>query len=116
MKSFHDHELFVRMELRLNKTCRIKAIDVFLDDPSKEFPDYEIPIIATYPFGISDVMRHFFPWLDYAADEEPEEIANELEIHLMEAQLNRAAVAFLDLEQFFRKSVADVESDEDEYY
>jgi hypothetical protein len=111
MAAFSEHEIFVRIEWRLNKTWRFKEIEILFDDREKEYADFSIPVVVTYPSTIADVMRHFLPWLSYWADEDPEEIGNEFEVHTMEAELSSAARAFLELEQFFRESWEGLDSE-----
>ena len=47
-------------------------------------------------------MRHFLPWLDYDYYEEPDDHGTgEIEQHVLQASLSKAATAFLELERFF---------------
>ena len=47
-------------------------------------------------------MRHFLPWLDYDYCQEPDDRGTrEIEQHVLQVSLSKAATAFLELERFF---------------
>ncbi len=75
--------------------------DVRFDDPDKQSPDYEIPIMVTWHYEVPDLMRHFLPWLEYEYHEEPDDSSGEVEGHVMAVWLSKPAKAFLELEAFF---------------
>lgn len=101
MKEFQDRDAFVTIDKWVNKSLRYRGIEVRFDDPHKELPDHEIPIMATWHYEIPDLMLHFLPWLEYDYYEEPEDVAGEVEGHLMSVWLSKPAKAFLELEAFF---------------
>lgn len=111
MKEFDKRDAFVTIDLWLNKSLRFREIKVWFDDPGKSTSDYEIPIMATWNYEVSDIMRHFLPWLDYEYHEEPEEYSGEVEQHVFSVSLSRPATAFLELEAYFENPP---EPDDDE--
>lgn len=108
MKEFEDRDAFVTIDAWVNKSLRYREIEVRFDDPDKEQPDFEIPIMATWHYGIGDLMRHFLPWLEYEDHEEPEDSSGEIERHVMAVQLSKAARMFLELEAFFENPPATI--------
>ena len=106
MNILKGRDAFVTIRLWLNKSLRFREIQVRFDDPYKESPDYEIPIMVTWNYEVSDLMRHFLPWLEYDYFEEPEENSGEVEDHVMAVWLSKPGEAFLELEAFFENAPA----------
>ena len=65
MKKFQDRDGFVTIDKWVNKSLQYREIQFRFDDPDKDLPDYEMPIMATWDYEVSDLMRHFLPWFDY---------------------------------------------------
>lgn len=101
MKKFQDRDGFVTIEKWVNKSLQYREIEIRFDNPDKDLPDYEIPIMATWHYEVPELMQHFFPWLDYTYHEEPEFYELEVEEHVMEVWLSKYARAFLELEAYF---------------
>lgn len=114
MKEFEGRDVFVTIDLWLHKGLRFREIEVRFDDPDKELPDYEIPIMATSHYEVSDVMRHFLPWFEYEYHEEPDDSSGEVEGHVMAVWLSKPAKAFLELEAFFENPPQAPEPEESE--
>jgi len=114
MKEFEGRDAFVTIDKWVNKSLRFRGIEVRFDDPDKQLPDYKIPIMATWDYEISDLMQHFLPWLQYEYYEEPEDVAGEVEGHVLTVWLSKPAKAFLELEVFFGNPPEVPESEDDE--
>lgn len=83
MKVFEDQDAFVTIDAWVNKSLQYREIRIYFDDPGKSQPDYEIPIMATWGYEVSDLVRHFLPWLEYEYYEEPDDSSAEIERHVM---------------------------------
>ncbi len=114
MKEFVDGDGFVTIDKWVNKSLQYREIEIRFDDPDKELPDYEIPIMATWHYEVPDLMRHFFPWLEYEYHEEPDDSSGEVEGHVMAVWLSNPAKAFLELEVFFENPPRAPEPEESE--
>ena len=101
MSEFQDRAAFLTIEKWVNKSLQYRGLEVRFDDPHKSEYDYEIPIMATWHYEISDLMRHFLPWLEYDYAEEPDDGCAEVEGHILEVWLSKSAKAFLELEAYF---------------
>ena len=114
MKIFQDRDGFVTIDKWVNKSLQYREIQIRFDDPDKDLPDYEIPIMATWHYEISDLMRHFLPWLEYDYLEEPDDSSGEVEGHVMGVWLSKQAKAFIELEAYFDNPPEPPELDESE--
>jgi hypothetical protein len=113
MKEFEERDAWATIDVWVNKTLMYREIEIRFDDPNKEPADYTMPIMATSNYTVSDIMRHFLPWLDHEYDEKPKNFSGEVEDHVLYVRLNRPAKAFLELEAFY-ENPSDPEPDESE--
>ena len=102
MQKYRDlAAVFFKIDVLVNKHLNIRGIDVYYDDPHKGEPDKGITVWAVFG-DIDTIMCKFFPWLEY--DEwEVDDIAGEIESHLLSVELNRYARMYLELEEFFKR-------------
>ena len=114
MKKFQDRDGFVTIDKWVNKSLQYREIQFRFDDPDKDLPDYEMPIMATWDYEVSDLMRHFLPWFDYEYFEEPDDSSGEVEGHVMAVWLSKPAKAFLEIEAYFDNPPQPPELDESE--
>jgi hypothetical protein len=105
MREFVGHDAFVVVNVWINKTWHIREIEIYLDDPAKEHPDFVIPVVVTSGYTVSDVMAHFFPWLEFTYIDEAEVFSEEVEEHKFEVTLTEAAKAYLLTERYFEQEV-----------
>ncbi len=114
MKKFQERDSFVTIDKWVNKSLQYREIQFRFDDPDKDLPDYEMPIMATWDYEVSDLMRHFLPWFDYEYFEEPDDSSGEVEGHVMAVWLSKSAKVFLELEAYFDNPPQPPELDESE--
>jgi hypothetical protein len=101
MLDFRDRNVYFRFDVWCNKTLSIRGIDVYFDEPDKDKPDLDIHVWAAM-HTVHEVMAHFFPWIDYEyEDYQPDAGGGEIESHLFSVKLTEAALAFLQLEEFY---------------
>lgn len=101
MQEFESRDAYVTIDKWVNKHLQYREIRIYFDEPNKKFPDYEIPIMATWNYEVRDIMRHFLPWLEYEYLEEPDDSSGEVEGHTFNVWLSKAARGFLEVERFF---------------
>ena len=102
MEKIQNHLCYFRFDIWVNKSLSIRGIDVFFDMYDKDESDLNIPVWAAY-HTVYDVMAHFFPWLKYEYEDfiNSDEQSGEVESHIFNVKLNRAAKLLLRLEAFF---------------
>lgn len=100
MKKYQNLEVFFKIDVWVNKHLNIRGIDIYYDDPTKDEPDDAITVWAVLG-DIHEIMGRFFPWLEYD-EEEVDDIAGEIESHLLSVGLNKYAKMYLKLEEFFK--------------
>ena len=110
MEEFKRREVYFRFDVWVNKTLNIRGIDVYYDDYSKPKPDFGIGVWAVHG-DVPDLMERYFPWLDYGYFEDVEDIAGEIESHVIYVELNKYALAYLELERFFADGPDDTDSE-----
>jgi hypothetical protein len=116
MREFVGHEAYVTIDIWLNKSLSIREIEFRFDDPDKEQADFVVPVEVTWGYDADEVMRHFFPWLEYYDDGEAQEMSGEIERHKFDAVLSPVAKAFLLAEEYFeqgRNDCSDVSAGDD---
>lgn len=111
MKKFNDVDAFITIDKWVNKSLQYRSIEIRFEDPDKDCPDYEMPVMVTWHYEVDDLMNHFFPWLDYEYDREPDDWSGEVEEHLFVVELTRPARAFLEVEIYF-EHVGDFEQND----
>jgi hypothetical protein len=116
MKEFVGREAYVTIDVWVNKSLHIREIEFRFGDPDKEHPNFTQPVMVTWGYDVDDVMRHFFPWLEYYADGEVEDTAGEIETHRFNVVLTEAAKGFLLAEEYFKEGLPEPSdpSDQDE--
>lgn len=108
MKKFENQEAFVTIPKWVHHHLQYREIEIRLDDPSKEPPDYKHSIMANWDYEISDIMQHFYPWLEFWDHEAPDnEDFHEVAIYVLTVRLSKMAKAFLELEAFFENPSQD---------
>jgi hypothetical protein len=110
MEQFKGREVYFRFDVWVNKTLNIRGISVYYDDPCKTEPDLGIDVWAVHG-DVPDLMERYFPWLDYWYSDDVEEIAGEIESHVLCVELNKYALAYLELERFFADGPEDENSE-----
>jgi hypothetical protein len=101
MKKYRDIDVFFKIDVWVNKHVNIRGIDIYYDDPYKKDPDDGITVWAVFG-DIDEIMHKFFPWLEYD-EQEVDDIAGEIESHLLSVWLNQYAKMYLELEEFFKR-------------
>ena len=114
MREFESGDGFVTIDKWLNKSLQYREIQIRFNDPDKDQADYYLPIMATWGYEVSDLMHHFFPWLNYEYEEPPDDSSGEVEGHVMAVWLSKPAKAFLELETYFENPPPPPELDEEE--
>jgi hypothetical protein len=100
MHKFDGKNAQIRISLLLDQTPSAGSLDIFFDDPEKDNPDYEIPIVVSEGDGVAAIMSHYLPWLDYEHVEDWID-PGEFETHDLTVRLSKPATAFLQLENYF---------------
>jgi hypothetical protein len=119
MKEFVDQEVYLSVDVWVNKTLAHRGIEIRFNDSDKESPDYFIGLMATSNFSVIEVINHFLPWLDFEYTEPPEVHSGEVGSNYFSAWLSPVAEAFLRLEEFYDKPTfaeVKVEYEEEDSY
>lgn len=108
----NKEDIYISIEAYINKSLKYRnGLQIRFEEPYKAKADHELPFSATWNYTIDDIMYHYFPWLEHEAYGEPESIAEEWEKTTLKVSLNRAAKAFLFLEDFYENTLDPAEAE-----
>ena len=101
MERFRDCTTFIEIDIWVNKSLSVRELKIIFDDPYND-PEIVIDVMVTWHYEPTEIMEHFFPWLEYDYTREPEEEAGEIESHCFGVWLTPIAEKYLEVEEYFR--------------